>query len=81
MLGQSTETNATFSTASNSSTSESKAAPKPPPLWQEVQNDDGSSYFWNPETNGKLFHSIYKRRLKVRIHTNISYILLLTIVC
>lgn len=52
MLGRSTETNPTFSTVSHSSTSESKTAPKPPPLWQEVKNDDGSSYFWNTETNG-----------------------------
>lgn len=54
MLGKSTETNATFSTAPNSSTSESKTAPKPPPLWHEVKNDDESSYYWNTETNGKL---------------------------
>lgn len=25
-----------------------------PPVWQEVKNDDGSSYYWNTKTNGNF---------------------------
>lgn len=25
---------------------------KAPPAWQEVKSDDGSSYYWNTDTNG-----------------------------
>ncbi|KAL0880724.1 hypothetical protein ABMA27_001939 [Loxostege sticticalis] len=44
MLGQSSESNVAIVSTSSTKT-------KSPPIWNEVKNDDGSSYYWNTVTN------------------------------
>ncbi|KAI5633156.1 u1 zinc finger domain-containing protein [Phthorimaea operculella] len=49
MLGQ--QTSSSGNSGENPAITTASAKSKAPPAWQEVKSEDGSSYFWNTETN------------------------------
>ncbi|KAJ2942690.1 hypothetical protein O0L34_g2160 [Tuta absoluta] len=49
MLGQ--PTNSSSNSAENSAITTASVKSKAPPAWQEVRSEDGSSYYWNIDTN------------------------------